>query len=84
MAHPGRPSSYNYLQSYRYQVCTGTGASKTISDAYDLLAVRISLHDAWYLIPKKAIGTRASVHVYPHNPKSNAKYEKYRDGFGLL
>ena len=73
------------LQNYSYQACTGTGQSKTVRrDAYDFLAVRIPNHDAWYVVPRKALGTRASAHFTPHNPKGKGQYEPYRDAFGLL
>jgi hypothetical protein len=51
---------------------------------YDFLAVRIPNHDAWYLVPQKELLNSATAKFYPHKPKSKAKYEKYRDAFGLL
>ena len=53
-------------------------------DAYDFLVVRIPNHDAWYVVPRTALGKITGVHFFPHNPKSKEKYESYRDAFGLL
>ena len=73
------------FQNTRYQVTTGTGRANTVkANAYDFLAVRIPVHEAWYVVPRAALGFRSSVHFFPHNPKSKGQYEKYRDAFGLL
>ena len=41
-------------------------------------------HDAWYLVPQEELLNSANAKFYPHNSKSKARLEKYRDAFGLL
>ena len=46
----------------------------------DVLAAYVEPLDVWYLIPCLAIVNMA-VWLFPHNPKSKARYEKYKDNW---
>ena len=50
----------------------------------DYSAVRIPNHDAWYLVPQDELLHSATAKFYPHNSKSKARLEKYRDAFGVV
>lgn len=73
-----------------YMVTTAMGAKTSkkthyADNAYDILACCINTgHESiWYLIPKKKIGTRLSIKLFP-NPTSKGQWEKYRHGWDLI
>ena len=86
MPQPIEPSEFFFqLETPQGVRAIHVGQSKTVRrDAYDFLVVRIPNHDAWYVVPRKALGTRASAHFTPHNPKGKGQYEPYRDGEGCF
>lgn len=47
----------------------------------DSIAVYLTQHDIWYLIPVTEINS-ATIYIYPDN--KNHKYEKYRDNWEIL
>lgn len=73
-----------------YMVTTAMGAKASKKSAYstyayDVLACCVDTGDAriWYIIPKKQIGTRLSIKLFP-NPTSKGQWEKYRHGWDLI
>ncbi len=51
-------------------------------DEFDYLAVFVVPIEVWYIIPGRLVGGQGSVALYPKLKK--AKYEKYREAWGLL
>jgi len=68
-----RGSKVNATQGLGYIDCTKV----------DVLAAYVEKRDAWYLIPCLSI-ENMSVWVYPDNPKSKAKYEKFKDDWSCF
>ncbi len=71
----------------RYKIIAGTGQSskKPIDcDEVDIVAVYLSGADTWYIIPCEELGGKVSLWFYPDNLESKAKYEKYREAWGLI
>jgi hypothetical protein len=50
----------------------------------DFLAAYVAPHDAWYLIPVRALQSRKAINLYPHNPASRGQFEKFRDAWSQL
>ena len=50
----------------------------------DYFALYVAQEDAWYIVPRRAVGERLVVCLFPHRSKSKAKFEKYRDAWHLL
>ena len=68
----------------RYMITTATGSSKKITldcTKIDALAAYVESHNIWYIIPCLDIDSAIRIAVYPHNPKSKAKHEKYKDNW---
>jgi len=71
----------------RYQVnCTSgsTGLNAIDCTKVDVVAVYCADIDLWYLIPCMALDGSTVVGLYPHNPESKAKHEKYKDGWDIF
>ena len=71
-------------------VCTAMGTkasqkSRYAENAYDILACCVDTGSAriWYIIPKKEIGSRVSIKLFP-NPTSKGQWEKFRHGWDLI
>lgn len=74
--------------AYMVTTAMGSKSSKKTAypdDAYDILACCVNTEDArvWYIIPKKKIGRRVSINLFP-NPSSKGMWEKYRHGWDLI
>jgi PD-(D/E)XK endonuclease len=52
--------------------------------SFDFLAAYVILEDAWYIIPQKEIRGLKSISLCTTGLGSEAKYEKYREAWGLL
>lgn len=68
----------------RYMITTSTGTSKKCSidcTKVDALAAYIEIQDVWYIIPCLELNSAVRISLYPHNPKSKAKHEKFKDGW---
>ncbi len=64
----------------RYMITTATGATKKQSidpSKVDVLAAYVQKVKAWYIIPILAIDSALRISLYPHNPKSKAKHERF-------
>ena len=49
----------------------------------DIMAAYVKPYDVWYMVPCLQITSR-TVWLYPHNPNSRNKYEKYREDWDLF
>ena len=66
----------------RYMITTTAGASHKESidpSKVDVLAAYVAALPTWYLIPILSIDSAIRISLYPHNPTSKAKHEKYRE-----
>ena len=54
------------------------------SDEIDFLVVYIVPCDAWYVIPVSELGSRANIYLYPENPASRGRFERYREAWCLM
>ena len=66
----------------RYMITTTAGASHKESidpSKVDVLAAYVAALPPWYLIPILSIDSAIRISLYPHNPTSKAKHEKYRE-----
>ena len=64
----------------RYMVSTSTGNSvKTPIDPskVDVVAAYVASIPTWYIIPILSIDNAIRISLYPHNPKSKAKHERF-------
>jgi hypothetical protein len=52
--------------------------------SFDFVAAYVILEDAWYIIPEKEIRGLKSISLCTTGLGSEAKYEKYREAWGLL
>lgn len=71
----------------RYMITTASGstAKQTIDPTkVDVLAAYIEKLPTWYLIPSLAIDSAIRISLYPHNPDSKAKHEKFREDWGVF
>ena len=71
----------------RYMITTASGSSakQTIDPTkVDVLAAYIEKLPTWYLIPSLAIDSAIRISLYPHNPDSKAKLEKFREDWGVF
>ena len=70
----------------RYQICAGSGTSKTPIDCtkVDVVACYVNPYDQWYLIPCLCLEEKVKIYLYPQNPKSTGQYEKYKDNWEIF
>lgn len=62
----------------------GYGKRRYTADEIDIFAAYIEPLKLWYIIPFAEIGTAASLSLFPHDPRSQGKYEKFRERWDLL
>jgi len=77
----------NESDKNRYKISTSTGrVVKHPLDCtkVDIVAIFCADIDTWYLVPCMAIDGALTVAVYPHNPNSKAKHEKYRENWDIF
>lgn len=67
---------------YRFKA-TGFRGRRYHRGEVDFLVVLVVPEDAWYVIPRREARYETQ-YVAPHNPKSRARWEKYRDAWHLL
>lgn len=55
-------------------------------DDIDFIAAFVAPHDAWYIIPVEAVGSRTSIRLYPDgkSKRAGALFEQYREAWHLL
>ena len=66
----------------RYMITTAAGASHKESidpSKVDVLAAYVAALPTWYIIPILSLDSAIRISLYPHNPTSKAKHEKYRE-----
>ena len=71
----------------RYMITTASGSSakQTIDPTkVDVLAAYIEKLPTWYLIPSLAIDSAIRISLYPHNPESKAKHEKFIEAWDVF
>jgi len=71
----------------RYQInCTHGSGNTTPVDCtkVDVVSVYCADIDLWYLIPCMALDGATVIGLYPHNPDSKAKHEKYRNYWDIF
>ena len=70
----------------RYQICAGSGASKTPIDCtkVNVVACYVNPYDQWYLIPCLSLEEKVKIYLYPQNQKSTGQYEKYKDNWEIF
>jgi hypothetical protein len=72
----------------RYKVLAGSGKkSKKMSidcAKVDILAAYVDPVDAWYIIPCLELNGKLSTWFYPHSERSTARFEKFRENWGLF
>jgi len=71
----------------RYMITCSSGTSKKIRmdcTKVDVIAAYVAAIPTWYLIPCLAIDEALRISLYPHNPQSKAKHEKYREGWDIF
>ncbi len=67
---------------YRFKA-TGFGGRRYRRRDIDFLVVVVVPEDAWYVIPRSQ-ARYESQYVAPHNPRSRAQWERFRDAWHLL
>lgn len=73
---------------YKITVAKGNSMNEKVArdpDSFDFIAAVVMAEgDAhWYIIPEDEIGAKLSIKLFV-NPKSKAKYEKFKHGWDLI
>ena len=87
---PGTPFSRIQVKSswtksgnvYRFKA-TGFAGRRYRPRDIDFIVVVVVPEDAWYVIPRRE-ARYESQYVAPHNPRSRARWERFRDAWHLL
>ena len=75
----------NGCQRYKFSTTTGRSVKQPLDcTKVDVVAIYCADIDTWYLIPCMALDGALTVAVYPHNPNSKAKHEKYRENWEIF
>ncbi len=67
-----------------YNCCVCSSHKPYPKGSFDFVAAYVILEDAWYIIPEKEIRGLKSISLCTTGLGSEAKYEKYREAWGLL
>ena len=67
-----------------YVVSTKHGTGFYSAAEIDIFAAYVEPLRIWYIIPFGEIGRKESISLFPHDPKSKGKYEKFRERWDLL
>ena len=67
-----------------YNCCVCSSHKPYPPGSFDFLAAYVILEDAWYIIPEKEIRGLKSISLCTAGLGSEAKYEQYREAWGLL
>jgi hypothetical protein len=76
----GRPP---HLRRIHTRLITGPRRHYS-SRQVDLIAAYIVPKDAWYLIPIRALGRRTYIGLFPDQPRTTSRFERYREAWHLL
>ena len=75
----------NGSSRYKFSATTGRTVKQPLDcTKVDVVAIYCADIDTWYLLPCMAIDGALTVAVYPHNPNSKAKHEKYRENWEIF
>ena len=75
----------NGCTRYKFSVTTGRTVKQPLDcTKVDVVAIYCAEIDTWYLIPCMALDGALTIAVYPHNPNSKAKHEKYRENWEIF
>ena len=75
----------NGCNRYKFSTTTGRSVKHPLDcTKVDVVAIYCADIDTWYLLPCMAIDGALTVAVYPHNPDSKAKHEKYRENWEIF
>jgi hypothetical protein len=75
----------NGCNRYKFSTTTGRSVKQPLDcTKVDVVAIYCADIDTWYLLPCMAIDGALTVAVYPHNPNSKAKHEKYRENWEIF
>ena len=75
----------NGCNRYKFSTTTGRSVKQPLDcTKVDVVAIYCADIDTWYLLPCMAIDGALTVAVYPHNPDSKAKHEKYRENWEIF
>ena len=75
----------NGCQRYKFSTTTGRSVKQPLDcTKVAVVAIYCADIDTWYLIPCMALDGALTVAVYPHNPNSKAKHEKYRENWEIF
>ena len=75
----------NGCNRYKFSTTTGRSVKQPLDcTKVDVVAIYCADIDTWYLIPCMALDGALTVAVYPHNPNSKAKHEKYRENWEIF
>jgi len=75
----------NGCTRYKFSVTTGRSVKQPLDcTKVDVVAIYCADIDTWYLIPCMALDGVLTAAVYPHNPNSKAKHEKYRENWEIF
>jgi hypothetical protein len=69
---------------YCVQPTHGFARKTYTSDEIDFVVVYIVPVRAWYVIPICALTSVPRIYLYPDNPDSTGRFERYRDAWGLM
>lgn len=73
------------LGRYMITTATGTKCKDPIDPAkVDVIACYVATIPTWYIIPALATDGAVRISLYPHNPKSRAKHEKYIEAWDVF
>lgn len=54
------------------------------SDETDFFAAYVAQQDAWYIIPREVVAHQSVIALFPHNRRSRARLEIYREAWDLF
>lgn len=81
-------SCWEALDGHRHYLvrlaATGSYTNPYVLGDFDFVAAYVAREDAWYIIPLRRALDPASVCLFPHNPNSRGRYERYREAWHLL
>jgi len=67
-----------------YRRACGRGKAEYTADEIDVLAVHIRPSDVWYVIPVEALALAKNLRFYPDIECRCARWEGYREAWGLM
>ncbi len=50
----------------------------------DVIVAYVAPEDCWYVIPLEVVLPKKSLRLYPHRPKNDGRYGRYREAWDLM